>query len=167
VPARTALGAMAIAFYTVLWISGGNDVIAEKFDISLNAMTWLGRVGLLVVPPLAFYATYRICLGLQQHDREVLAHGVETGIIKRLPSGEFIEVHQPLAQPDEHGHVHLEYAGAAVPKKMNKLGATGRSVRGFFFPVESPAEVEAGPQRTEPAELTGASRIDHGREGGR
>jgi ubiquinol-cytochrome c reductase cytochrome b subunit len=166
VPARTALGAMAISFYTVLWISGGNDVIAEKFDISLNAMTWLGRIGLLVVPPLAFYVTYRICLGLQMHDREVLAHGVETGIIKRLPSGAFIEVHQPLGQPDEHGHVHLDYAGAAVPKKMNKLGASGRSVRGFFFPVERPAEVEQAPRRTEPAELTGASSTDHGREGG-
>jgi ubiquinol-cytochrome c reductase cytochrome b subunit len=138
VPARTALGAMAISFYTVLWISGGNDVIAEKFNISLNAMTWLGRIGLLVVPPLAFYAAYRICLGLQQHDREVLAHGVETGIIKRLPSGAFIEVHQPLAAPDEHGHVELEYAGAAVPKKMNKLGASGHAVKGFFFPLERP-----------------------------
>src|SRR5690606_40011089 len=63
------------------------DVVAEKFDISLNAMTWAGRVGLLIVPPIAYWVTYRVCLGLQQHDREVLAHGVETGIIKRLPDG--------------------------------------------------------------------------------
>ena len=110
VPGRTALGAMAIGFYVVLLISGGNDVIAEKFDISLNAMTWAGRIGLLIVPPLAYYVTYRICLGLQQHDREVLAHGVETGIIRRLPDGRFIEVHQPLAASDD-GHGELEYAG--------------------------------------------------------
>ena len=97
-PTRTALGAMAIAFYVVLLLSGGNDVIADKFDISLNAMTWAGRIGLLIVPPLAYYVTYRICLGLQQHDREVLAHGVETGIIRRLPDGRFIEVHQPLGR---------------------------------------------------------------------
>ena len=50
-----ALGAMAIAFYIVLTLSGGNDVIADKFHISLNAMTWAGRIGLLVVPPLAYY----------------------------------------------------------------------------------------------------------------
>ena len=90
---------MAVAFYLVLLLSGGNDVIADKFDISLNAMTWAGRIGLLILPPLAYYVTHRICLGLQQHDREVLAHGVETGIIKRLPDGRFIEVHQPLAEP--------------------------------------------------------------------
>jgi ubiquinol-cytochrome c reductase cytochrome b subunit len=45
VPARTALGAMAISFYVVLLISGGNDVVADKLDISLNAMTWGGRSG--------------------------------------------------------------------------------------------------------------------------
>jgi quinol---cytochrome-c reductase cytochrome b subunit len=156
VPARTALGAMALAFYVVLLISGANDVIANKFDISLNAMTWAGRVGLLFVPPLAYWVTYRICLGLQQHDREVLAHGVETGIIKRLPDGRFVEVHQPLAAPDEHGHVELDYAGWVVPKKMNRLGALAPTVKGFFFPIERPAPqapteapVSPAPQRPE------------------
>ncbi len=164
VPVRTALGAMAITFFTVLWISGGNDVIAQQFDISLNAMTWWGRIGLLVLPPVAYYLTYRICLGLQQHDREILVHGVETGIIKRLPAGRFVEVHQPLAAPDEHGHVHLPYAGAAVPKKMNKLGAAGRSIRGFFAPIEPPSEVPVSPAGpAEPKELSGAATSDGGR----
>ena len=45
-PTRTALGAMAVSFYLVLWISGGNDIIAHTFSISLNAMTWAGRIGL-------------------------------------------------------------------------------------------------------------------------
>jgi len=152
VPTRTALGAMAISFYVVLLLSGGNDVIADKFHISLNATTWMGRIGLLLLPPLAFWAVYRICLGLQQHDREVLAHGVETGIIKRLPSGQFIEVHQPLGRTDEHGHGELDYAGWAVPKKMNRLGALVPTVRGFFFPIEKPAPptpVSPAPTREE------------------
>ncbi len=133
VPVRTAIGMMAIAFLVVLTVSGGNDVVAEKLDISLNAMTWAGRVGVILLPALAYYVTYRICLGLQQHDREVLAHGVETGIIKRLPDGRFIEVHQPLAEG------HLEYTGTPVPKKMNKIGALGPAIRGFFFPIERSA----------------------------
>jgi len=29
-------------------------------------------------PPLAYYLTYRICLGLQRPHREVLDHGIET-----------------------------------------------------------------------------------------
>jgi ubiquinol-cytochrome c reductase cytochrome b subunit len=138
VPARTALGAMAIAFYCVLLISGGNDVVAYKLNISLNAMTWIGRIGILVAPPLAYYVAYRLCLSLQQHDREVLAHGVETGIIRRLPDGRFIEVHQPLASPNGRGHAELEYTGAPVPKKMNKIGALVPAVRGFFRPIEKP-----------------------------
>jgi ubiquinol-cytochrome c reductase cytochrome b subunit len=142
VPVRTSLGAMALSFYLVLWLSGGNDIIAAKFDISLNATTWVGRIGLIVVPPLAYLATYRLCLGLQRHDREVLEHGVETGIIKRLPSGEYVEVHQPLGPVDEHGHGLLEYAGAPVPKRMNRLASAGRRARGFFAPVEEPTPVE-------------------------
>src|SRR3954469_10732687 len=99
-------------------------------------MTWIGRIGLILLPPIAYWATHRICLGLQQNDRETLVHGVETGIIRRLPSGQFIEVHQPLGPTDSHGHGQLEYAGWAVPKKMNKLGALGESVKGFFVPIE-------------------------------
>jgi len=137
VPFRTALGCMAITFYLVLFISGGNDVIADKLKISLNAMTWAGRIGLLVLPPLAYYVAQRIALGLQQHDREVLAHGVETGIIRRDPDGRFYEVHQPLGPVDDHGHSELEYAGWVVPKKMNRIGALLPTLRGFFYPVES------------------------------
>ncbi|GAA2517779.1 ubiquinol-cytochrome c reductase cytochrome b subunit [Pilimelia columellifera] len=139
VPDRTALGAMAITFYMVLAISGGNDVVAETFEISLNAMTWAGRILLLLLPPLAYWAARRVCLGLQQHDREVLAHGVETGIIKRMPDGRFVEIHQPLAAPDEHGHTELEYTGWVVPKKMNRIGALAPAIKGFFYPVEEPA----------------------------
>jgi ubiquinol-cytochrome c reductase cytochrome b subunit len=154
VPQRTALGMMAVSFFIVLVLSGGNDVIADKFNISLNAMTWAGRIGLLLVPPIAYWVTYRICLGLQQHDREVLAHGVETGIIRRSPDGRFYEVHQPLG----HDHEELPYAGWVVPKKMNRLGALGPALKGFFRPLERPAEapvspghppVEAPPERRE------------------
>jgi ubiquinol-cytochrome c reductase cytochrome b subunit len=142
VPVRTALGAMGLTFYGMLMISGGNDVIADKFDISLNAMTWVGRIGVIILPPIAYAVTYRICLGLEMHDREVLEHGIETGVIRRLPSGEFIEVHQPLGPVDEHGHGELAYGGAPVPKRMNHVGGARRAIRGFFSPIEEPAQVE-------------------------
>ncbi len=158
VPTRTALGAMAVSFYVVLLVSGANDVIADKFHLSLNAMVWAGRIGLLFVPPIAYWLTYRACLGLQQHDREVLAHGVETGIIKRLPDGRFIEVHQPLAAPGE-----LPYAGRVVPKKMNRLGALVPTVKGFFFPIEEPAppalpEAPVSPAPRDPRTVEAAHR---------
>ena len=144
VPVRTSLGVMAITFFMVSLLSAANDVLAEKFDISLNATTWMGRIGLLVLPPLAYAITYRLCLGLQRSDRMVLEHGVETGIIKRLPHGEFIEVHQPLGPVDDHGHpIPLEYQGAPVPKKMNKLGSAGAPVAGSLLRPDPPEETAA------------------------
>ncbi|SDE94469.1 menaquinol-cytochrome c reductase cytochrome b subunit precursor [Blastococcus fimeti] len=160
VPVRTSLGMMALTFYGVLMLSGGNDVFADKFDVSLNAMTWFGRLGVVVLPPLVYFLTYRICLGLQKHDREVLEHGIETGVIRRLPHGEFIEVHQPLGPVDEHGHGTLAYGGAPVPKKMNQIGGARRAIRGFFKPIEEPAQVELEQGR----EGRGLAAADEARE---
>ena len=144
VPVRSALGMMAISFMFVLLLSGGNDVIAYVLNISLNATTWAGRIGLLLLPPAAYYITYRICLGLQRADRAILEHGIETGIIKRLPHGEFIEVHQPLGGLDDHGHpIPLEYQGASVPKRMNQLGSAGSPVPGSLLRPDPPEQTRA------------------------
>jgi ubiquinol-cytochrome c reductase cytochrome b subunit len=91
------------------------------------------------------------------HDREVLSHGIETGIIKRLPSGEFIEVHQPLGPVDSHGHGTLTYGGMPVPKKMNTFGGVGRRMIGFFRPVaELPGPAPKGNgDESRPKELAG------------
>ena len=139
-PVRTGIGAMALAFYIILTLSCMNDVIALKFHVSLNATTWMGRIGLIIVPPLAYFIAYRWALSLQRSDREVLAHGIETGIITRLPKGEYIELHQPLGPVDSHGHpVPLPYQGAALPKRMNKLGSSGAPGTGSIL---SPDPIE-------------------------
>ncbi|MCV7104135.1 cytochrome bc1 complex cytochrome b subunit [Mycobacterium palustre] len=141
VPVRTSIGAMAIAFYMVLTLSAMNDIIALKFHISLNATTWIGRIGMVILPPLVYFITYRWCIGLQRSDREVLEHGIETGIIKRLPHGAYIELHQPLGPVDSHGHpIPLEYEGAAVPKRMNKLGLAGTPGSGSFLSADPASE---------------------------
>ncbi len=75
VPVRTGIGAMAIAFYMVLTFSAMNDIIAYKFHVSLNATTWIGRIGMLVLPPLVFFVAYRWAVALQRSDRDVLEHG--------------------------------------------------------------------------------------------
>jgi ubiquinol-cytochrome c reductase cytochrome b subunit len=126
VPVRTSLGAMALTYVLVLFISGGNDAIASAFDISLNGMIWAGRIALLILPPVAYQATYRICLGLQRHDREVLEHGIETGIIKMQSTGQFIEVRQPLGLPDRDQRSSLTYAGTPVPKHSRHVTAERR-----------------------------------------
>lgn len=143
-PVRTGFGMMAITFFFIVLVSGANDIIAFKFDIALEAMTWMGRIGVLLGPPIAYYVAYRVCVALQRSDREVLEHGIETGIIRRLPHGEFIELHQPLGPTDQHGHPEpLDYQGAPVPKKMNKLGVAGTAVPGSLLRPDPTDETEA------------------------
>ncbi|MFM9050676.1 MAG: hypothetical protein ACKOMX_11650, partial [Actinomycetota bacterium] len=95
-PTRTAIGVMAITFYFLLFIGGGNDIIAITFDLSINSIIWFLRIAIFVLPPIAFVVTRRICIALQRRDREKLLHGYESGRILRLPHGEYIEVHEPL-----------------------------------------------------------------------
>ncbi|MET4432358.1 MULTISPECIES: cytochrome bc complex cytochrome b subunit [unclassified Mycolicibacterium] len=143
-PVRTGIGAMAIAFYLVLTFMCMNDIIALKFHISLNATTWIGRIGMVVLPAIVYYITYRWCVGLQRSDRAVLEHGIETGILKRLPQGAYIELHQPLGPVDDHGHpIPLEYQGAPLPKRMNKLGSGGATGSGSFLFPDPKSESEA------------------------
>jgi ubiquinol-cytochrome c reductase cytochrome b subunit len=101
-PVRTGLGVAWLTLYFVLLIGGGNDIWATHFHLSINAITWFVRIGFFVLPAAAFWVTKRICLGLQRRDRDKVLHGRETGIIKRLPHGEFIEVHEPLSQQQLH-----------------------------------------------------------------
>ncbi|HEY6739400.1 MAG TPA: ubiquinol-cytochrome c reductase cytochrome b subunit, partial [Actinopolymorphaceae bacterium] len=96
-PTRTAFGVAGMTFYGLLWIGGGNDIIATHFDIPINYITWFLRIAVFVGPVIAFMITKRICISLQRQDRDETLHGRETGIVMRLPSGEFIEVHEPLA----------------------------------------------------------------------
>ena len=95
-----------------------NDVIALKFHISLNATTWIGRIGMVIPPPLVYFIAYRWAVALQRSDRaDVLEHGVRPASSSGCRTAP-IELHQPLGPVDDHGHpIPLEYEGAALPKR--------------------------------------------------
>src|ERR1700738_3275124 len=175
-PVRTSVGAMAISFYMVLTLAAMNDIIALKFHISLNATTWIGRIGMVALPPFIYFITYRWCIGLQRSDRDVLEHGVETGIIKRLPHGAYIELHQPLGPGDDRGHtIPLDYQGAPVPTKMNQLGTGGSPGSGSFLfadPVSEDTALSEASHAAEQRALTalrehqdGSNGSPHGQNG--
>ncbi|MFD3378025.1 MULTISPECIES: cytochrome bc complex cytochrome b subunit [unclassified Streptomyces] len=96
VPTRTGLGVAWLSLYGVLLIGGGNDIVATHLHLSINSITWFVRIAFFVVPVIAFVITRRFCMGLQRSDRDKVLHGRESGVIKRLPHGEFVEVHEPL-----------------------------------------------------------------------
>ena len=157
-PVRTGIGVMAIVFYGILWLAGGNDLVATTFDLSINAISWTLRVLLIVAPPLAFIITKRTCLSLQRRDRDKLLHGYESGRILRLPHGEFVEVHQPLNEK-ELAVISSKPDTAVVPAPEKSDADGVRNPRylvhslqhrlsAFFYgdniPRPSAAEIEAG-----------------------
>ncbi|MEW2389150.1 cytochrome bc complex cytochrome b subunit [Streptomyces venezuelae] len=99
-PVRTGLGVAWLALFGVLMVGGGNDLWVTHFQLSINAVTWFVRIGAFVVPALAFFVTHRICLGLQRRDQGKVLHGRETGTIRRLPHGEYVEIHERLPQSE-------------------------------------------------------------------
>ncbi|WP_328912952.1 MULTISPECIES: cytochrome bc1 complex cytochrome b subunit [unclassified Streptomyces] len=142
-PVRTGFGVAWLTLYFVLLIGGGNDIFATHFHLSINAITWFVRVSFFVAPVLAFIVTKRICLGLQRRDRDTVLHGRESGIIKRLPHGEFIEVHEPLSQQQLHvltAHaqprpIHLgpEVDENGVERKAGRIAkAQAKLSQGFY-----------------------------------
>ncbi len=95
---RTALGAMGLTFYAMLLFAGGNDILATHFHLSINVLIWTFRALVFLAPPAAFFITRKICIGLQQRDRDLVLHGMESGMVRQSPDGAFSEVHTPLPQ---------------------------------------------------------------------
>ncbi|WP_299057793.1 cytochrome bc complex cytochrome b subunit [uncultured Nocardioides sp.] len=95
-PGRTATMVALMTFYGLMWMAGGNDILAIVFDLSINQITYFLRVAVILGPILAFIITRRWCISLQRKDNEDLLHGYETGIIMRSAQGGFSERHEPL-----------------------------------------------------------------------
>ncbi|MEV5942535.1 cytochrome bc complex cytochrome b subunit [Streptomyces sp. NPDC051994] len=96
-PNRTAFGVAAIVGYTVLLVAGGNDVTAFSFQLSVNVLTWVFRIGFFVFPVLAFLLTKRLCLALQSHELRLLSEGEETGEVVQNVYGAMEPGHAPVA----------------------------------------------------------------------
>ncbi|WKX22690.1 MULTISPECIES: ubiquinol-cytochrome c reductase cytochrome b subunit [unclassified Streptomyces] len=159
-PVRTALGVAWLSVYAVALIGAANDIIATRLHVSVNDVTWAVRVGLFVVPVLAFVVTKRVALALQRRDRDLVLHGRETGVIKRLPHGEYVEVHEPLDPARLHtltSHEQnrpLDAAPAragdgAVARRTQRLRA---GLSGFLY---GPGTQIPKPTATEYEEITG------------
>ncbi|SNS16997.1 menaquinol-cytochrome c reductase cytochrome b subunit precursor [Actinomadura meyerae] len=116
-PVRTATGIAAVTFYGLLWLAGANDVLADKFHLSLFATTWFFRVTFFVGPVIAFIVTKRICLGLQRKDADIVGHGVESGVILMSPDGKFSERHEPPRDEEKHVLLSKENARPEPPER--------------------------------------------------
>jgi ubiquinol-cytochrome c reductase cytochrome b subunit len=156
VPNRTALGVMSLTFMIVALINGGNDLIATHFDLSINQIMWFSRIGIILLPPLAFVITKRICLSLQRADREAVLHGKETGRLVMLPHGEYIEVHEELSPEKKYALTQHEQPKAiALVTEDNQGVLNPKGIRAKLQARFSAANAEniAKPTASEVKEL--------------
>ncbi|MGP9539696.1 cytochrome bc1 complex cytochrome b subunit [Brachybacterium sp. AOP43-C2-M15] len=161
-PVRTGLGVAWIMVYLILALAATNDLIAIALHMSINDLTWAFRIGIFVVPVLAFYVTKRLCLSIQRQKRDLALHGEETSRVVRTETGDMMEIHEPLSDYDRWVLVqHDDYRPLKAGKGVSSLRAKATS---FFFkdriePV-TPAELRealehAGHERHVIDELTG------------
>jgi ubiquinol-cytochrome c reductase cytochrome b subunit len=100
-PVRTAIGVAALAFFIILFIAGGNDVLAARFQVSVNLITDVLRVAVFVVPLVVGLLTYRLC-------KELAARNPIPGqpepppaaeLVIRTEDGGYVEAEEPAAKP--------------------------------------------------------------------
>ena len=149
-PNRTAIGAMSLSFVLVTLINGGNDIIATNFDLTINQIMWFSRIGVIVIPPLVFVITKRICLSLQRADREKVLHGRETGRLVMLPHGEFVEIHEELTPAEKFTLTQHEQPRALIVPAEDANGVVNpQGIKGKIRARFSQAHVEQVPAPTE------------------
>ena len=155
-PTRTAVFVALMTFYGLTWAAGGNDILAIKFDLSINQITYFMRGAVFIGPVIAFIITRRWCISLQRHDQERLLHGYETGVILRGPDGSYTERHLPISEEEayqitarDHDHVfelasETDENGVAAPNtRVQKLRAMlSRSLYADNVPKPTPEELE-------------------------
>jgi ubiquinol-cytochrome c reductase cytochrome b subunit len=86
-PRRTALGVAVLTFYAVLFLAGGNDVIASHLDLSVNSVTYVFRVLVFVLPAITGLVTYRLCRELAARHRS----GKAQAALRRTVAGAYVE----------------------------------------------------------------------------
>ena len=115
---------MSITFMLISLANGGNDIIATHFHLTINGIMWFTRIGLFVVPPIAFVITKRFCLSLQRADRDLVLHGRETGRLVMMPNGEMLEVHEPISDA-KRWTLTQHQAPGALPAPLSAASTTG------------------------------------------
>ena len=177
-PTRTAVMVSLMTFYGLLWAAGGNDLIAIKFRLSINQITYFMRAAVFIGPAIAFWVTRRICISLQRHDNDRLLHGYETGVIMRSAEGAYSERHLPISEEEaytltarDRDEVYTvesdvdENGVAAQGSRANRLRARLSSWM-YSHNVQKPtrAELEEGHHHAEhEAELQAG--LDHAADG--
>jgi ubiquinol-cytochrome c reductase cytochrome b subunit len=64
-PRRTASGVAGLSFVVLLFLGGAQDIVAGTIDVSVGHVTTVLQLALLVVPPVAWWISWRLCRSLE------------------------------------------------------------------------------------------------------
>ncbi len=116
-PGRTATGAAGVALVTILFVGGGQDVIARMLDTPVGHVTTALQLLALIGPPVTWLVTWHVCNALQHRpppDRTERAVAVV-----RDPAGGYRTVGDSLA-PTEAVDAEL-HAEVPPPKPIAEV----------------------------------------------
>lgn len=129
-PTRTATMVALMTFIGLLWAAGGNDILAIKFDLNINYITYFMRVMVFAGPVIAFLITRRWCIALQRADQARLLHGYESGVIMRSPEGAYAEKHLPITTSETFALASREHDDVPeMPSTADENGVANHKVQ--------------------------------------
>jgi ubiquinol-cytochrome c reductase cytochrome b subunit len=73
-PLRSALGAATLAFYGVLFFAGSNDILADRFEVSVGAVTLTFQILVFVLPLVVGLFVHRVLRAVAAAEAENVWH---------------------------------------------------------------------------------------------
>jgi ubiquinol-cytochrome c reductase cytochrome b subunit len=108
-PVRTGLGVAVFVFYTLLFVAGGNDVLAGIFNVTPEAITNSFRVLIFVAPAVAYAVTWKVCRDLARSGSRP-TRGTVGSTVAQTATGGFVALDDP-----GHGSAPVVTAGRDSP----------------------------------------------------
>ena len=101
-PARTATGVAGLLFFFILFLEGGNDIIAVLLYVPVELITRTLQVAIVVGPVVAWVVTYATCRSLKARGTHPARPGAGVIVIRTARGGyEAVPVTPPPARRGE------------------------------------------------------------------
>ncbi|HEY1830409.1 MAG TPA: cytochrome bc complex cytochrome b subunit [Acidimicrobiales bacterium] len=105
-PKRTAAGVAMFAFMFTLFCASSTDVLANYFHVSLNVTLWFFRIATIVIPIIAGFVAYRLCLEMQGVHK--VGQRKRAVIVYRSDRGAYSTVESDVRPDDDRTELHPE-----------------------------------------------------------
>ncbi len=86
-PKRTAAGVSMLTLLFMVFFASSTDVMANFFEVPLNAVLWFFRVAVIVAPIIGYFVAYKICQEMRA--AEGIGKRKRAQIVTRSATGEY------------------------------------------------------------------------------